>query len=233
MITMNQVENHRVRVAAAKRLAMESKLLMSGLFIAAEKSIHDITIDEIVVHSKVSRGTFYKYFPTVAALFETLAKKIGYELAEIFAALKPDLPDPAACVAISTRMAIRMVVTYPLLGKLLLQIQWPSRGPESVIFNVIEEDIEIGIRMNRFNAMPIKLGSGLLIGSMLGAVDDMLAQLPALGYEDKVVFHVLLSLGLDAKEAQHFSTLPIKEQTAIPMNGIIAKILALHSPVSP
>ena len=126
-----------------------------------------------------------------------------------------------------------MVVTYPLLGKLLLQIQWPSRGPESVIFNVIEEDIEIGIRMNRFNAMPIKLGSGLLIGSMLGAVDDMLAQLPALGYEDKVVFHVLLSLGLDAKEAQHFSTLPIKEQTAIPMNGIIAKILALHSPVSP
>jgi hypothetical protein len=122
-----------------------------------------------------------------------------------------------------------MVVTYPLLGKLLLQIQWPSRGPESVIFNLIEEDIERGIRMNRFNAMPIKLGSGLLIGSMLGAVDDMLAQLPALGYEDKVVFHVLLSLGLDAKEAQHLSTLPIKEQTAIPMNGIIAKILALHS----
>ena len=81
--------------------------------------------------------------------------------------------------------------------------------------------------------MPIKLGSSLLIGSMLGAVEDMLVQLPALGYEDKVVFHVLLGLGLDAKEAQHLSSLAIELQTAIPMNGIIAKILALPSPVSP
>ncbi len=75
---------------------------------------------------------------------------------------------------------------------------------------------------------PIKLGSSLLIGGMLGAVDEMLKQLPATGYEDKVVFHVLLSFGLDLTTAQQLSTLPITHQPAIPMDGIIAKILALH-----
>jgi AcrR family transcriptional regulator len=225
---MKQVENHRVRVAAEKRLAMENKLLMSGLFLASEHSIHDITIDEIVVHAQVSRGTFYKYFASVDVLFQTLAVKIGYELAEVFMTFKPEMPDPAASVSICTRMAIRLVVSYPILARLLLQIQWPSRVPESVILKVVEDDIEQGIRQQRFNNMPLKLGSSLLFGAMLGAIDEMLKQLPATGYEEKVVFHVLLALGIDSAEAQQLSTLPINHRPPIPKDGIIAKILALH-----
>ena len=225
---MKNFENHRVRVAARKREAMEGKLLMSGLLLASEKSIHDITIEEIVLRSEVSRGTFYKYFPSVPSLFKMLALKIGLELAEVFTALKPEIADPAVSVSICTRMALRLVVSYPLLARLMLQIQWPSLDSDSTIFKMVEGDIEKGIRQQRFNNMPIKLGSSLLIGGMLGAVDEMLKQLPATGYEDKVVFHVLLSFGLDLTTAQQLSTLPITHQPAIPMDGIIAKILALH-----
>jgi len=220
---MKKIQNHRIRVAAEKRVTMENKLLMSGLILASEKSLHEISIEEIIIQAEVSRGSFYKYFTTAPDLFNKLAKKIALELLDVFKEITPEKTDPAVTLSISTRIALRLFVTYPLLGRLLLQIQWHSES-DSGLFKKIESDIENGVKQKRFNQIPIKLGSSIVVGAMIGAISEMLKQIPAKGYEDKVAYHLLLSLGIDNKEAKELSNVPIKIKPIIPTDGILGKI---------
>ena len=89
---MDTVKNHRVRVAAIRREEMQDRLLLSAIALASEKSIHEISIEEIIEHAEVSRGTFYKYFNTVPQLFAVLAKKISNEFIIAFDNIIPNIP---------------------------------------------------------------------------------------------------------------------------------------------
>jgi AcrR family transcriptional regulator len=224
---MNTVKDHRVRVAAMRREEMQNRLLLSAIALASEKSIHEISIEEVVEHAEVSRGTFYKYFNTVPQLFAVLAKKISNEFIIAFDNMIPNIPDAAARVAVSTRIVIRLLVSAPLLGKLTLQIQWPHPDPDINGFKSVERDIKLGISQGCFNKMPLAMGVSLVIGSMIGAVSTMLQKPPAKGYEDQVTYHVLLGLGLTTESAAALSTLPLPELPPLPMDGILGKIFAL------
>ena len=224
---MDTVKDHRVRVAAMRREEMQNRLLLSAIALASEKSIHEISIEEIVEHAEVSRGTFYKYFNTVPQLFAVLAKKISNEFIIAFDNMIPNIPDAAARVAVSTRIVIRLLVSAPLLGKLTLQIQWPHPDPDINGFKSVERDIKLGISQGCFNKMPLAMGVSLVIGSMIGAVSTMLQKPPAKGYEDQVTYHVLLGLGLTTESAATLSTLPLPDLPPLPMDGILGKIFAL------
>jgi len=224
---MDKARDHRVRVAAIRREEMQDRLLLSAIALASEKSIHEISIEEIIEHAEVSRGTFYKYFNTVPQLFAVLAKKISNEFIIAFDNIIPNIPDAAMRVSVSTRIAIRLMVNTPLLGKLLLQTQWPHPDPEIQAFHGVERDIKLGISQGCFNKMPPAMGVSLVIGSMIGAVSTMLQKLPAKGYEDQVTHHILLGLGVPTKLASELSTLPLPELPPLPMSGILGKIFAL------
>jgi len=225
---MDKVKDHRVRVAAIRREEMQDRLLISAIAIASKKSIHEINIDEIIEHAEVSRGTFYKYFNTVPQLFTVLAKKISTEFIIAFNSAIPDIPDAAMRVAVSTRIAIRLMVDTPLLGKLLLQMQWPPHPSlEIIAFNGVERDIKLGISQGCFNKMPPTMGVSLVIGSMVGGVGAMLQKPPAKGYEDQVTYHILLGLGVSAKSASELSTYPLPALPSLPNTGILGKIFAL------
>jgi AcrR family transcriptional regulator len=224
---MDKVTDHRVRVAAIRREEMKDRLLLSVIVLASEKSIHEISIEEIIEHAGVSRGTFYKYFNTVPQLFAVLAKKISNEFIIAFDNMIPNIPDAAVRVAVSTRIVIRLLVSVPLLGKLTLQIQWPHPDPDINGLKSVERDIKLGISQGCFNKMPPAMGVSLVIGSMIGAVSTMLQKPPAKGYEDQVTYHILLGLGLTTESAATLSTLPLPELPPLPMNGILGKIFAL------
>jgi len=224
---MNKVTDHRVRIAAIRREEMQGRLLLSALALASEKSIHEISVEEIIDHAGVSRGTFYKYFSAVPPLFAVLAKKISNEMMGAFDSFIPNIPDAAVRISISTRIGMRLLVNTPLLGKLMLQIQWPNPDPEINGFKSIERDIKLGISQGRFNKMPQAMGVSLVVGSMMGGVSAMLLKPPAKGYEDQVTHHILLGLGVPAEAAAELSTLPLLELPPLPMTGILGKIFAL------
>jgi AcrR family transcriptional regulator len=224
---MDKVKDHRVRVAAARREEMQDRLLLSALALASDKSIHEISIEEIIECAQVSRGTFYKYFSSVPQLFAVLAKKISNEIIGAFDSIIPNIPDAAIRVSISTRIGMRLLVNTPLLGKLMLQIQWPNPDPEINGFKSIERDIKLGITQGCFNKMPQAIGVSLVVGSMMGGVSAMLNKPPAKGYEDQVTHYVLLGLGMPARSAAELSNLPLPELPPLPMNGILGKIFAL------
>ena len=63
-----EATDHRQRVAAKRRQRMRSLLLNSALRLMLEKTDASPSIDEIISAARVSRGTFYKYFPSSDAI---------------------------------------------------------------------------------------------------------------------------------------------------------------------
>lgn len=227
---MKEQEDHRIRVAAERRNETQEKLLLSGLILGSEKPAKEISIEEIYTQAETSRGTFYKYFTGTSDLFKALGLNVANQIVEFLAPLKPLFTDPAVAVASMTRLGIRLAVNIPMLGKLLLQTEWPSINKNTGILKDIEMDIKLGIKQGRFSDIPVDIGLGIVVGSTKAAIHSMLKNPPSKGYEDIVACQILIGLGVDAKSAKEISTMPLPKLPALPTTGIIGKVLLMTNP---
>ena len=230
---MKEPKDHRIRVAAERRHETQEKLLLSGLILASEKPVKEIGIEEIYTHAETSRGTFYKYFTNTTGLFKTLGLNVANQIVEFLAPLKPSFADPAIAIASMTRLGIRLAVNIPMLGKLLLQTEWPNADKNIGILKDIEKDIKAGIKQGKFTDIPPELGLGIVIGATKAAIHSMLKNPPSKGYEDIVACQILIGLGVDAKSAKEISTMPLPKLPALPATGIIGKVLMTNPKRSP
>jgi len=227
---MKEPEDHRIRVAAVRRNETQEKLLLSGLILGSEKPVKEISIEEIYTHAETSRGTFYKYFTGTTGLFKALGLNIANQIVEFLAQIKPSFTDPAVAVASMTRLGIRLAVNFPMLGKLLLQTEWPSINKNTGILKDIEKDIKAGIKQGRFSDIPVDIGLGIVVGSTKAAIHSMLKNPPSKGYEDIVARQILIGLGVDAKSAKEISVMPLPKLPPLPTTGIIGKVLLMTNP---
>lgn len=221
---MLKVQDHRVRVAAARREEMRNCLLFSAMSLASEKSIHDLDVEEIIAHAQVSRGTFYKYYISVSGLCEELAEQLSHELRSAVETVKIPATDKSLHLACSARLIMRLLVDVPVLGKLFIQLPWLNQNPKQDAFQSLRRDIEQGIKEGQFEKLPAAIGLNLMIGSMIGGIHAMLLKPLVKGYEDKVVRQALIGLGLDAKSADKLVATPLPTKISLPTTGILGKI---------
>jgi AcrR family transcriptional regulator len=227
---MKESEDHRIRVAAERRSETQERLLLSGLILASEKPAKEISIEEVYTHAETSRGTFYKYFTGTTGLFKALGLNVANQIVEFLAPLKPSFADPAIAIASMTRLGIRLAVSIPMLGKLLLQTEWPNADKNTGILKDIEKDIKAGIKQGRFSDIPVDIGLGIVVGTTKAAIHSMLNNPPSKGYEDIVACQILIGLGMDAKSAKEISTMPLPKLPPLPTTGIIGKVLLMTNP---
>lgn len=196
----------------------------------SEKQVKEISIEEIYTHAKTSRGTFYKYFTGTTGLFKALGLNVANQIVVFLAPLKPSFTDPAIAIASMTRLGIRLAVNIPMLGKLLLQTEWPNADKNTGILKDIEKDIKAGIKQGRFSDIPTDIGLGIVVGTTKAAIHSMLKNPPSKGYEDIVACQILIGLGMDTKSAKKISTMPLPKLPALPTTGIIGKVLMMTNP---
>jgi len=198
--------------------------------LGSEKQVKEISIEEIYTHAKTSRGTFYKYFTGTTGLFKALGLNVANQIVVFLAPLKPSFTDPAIAIASMTRLGIRLAVNIPMLGKLLLQTEWPNADKNTGILKDIEKDIKAGIKQGRFSDIPTDIGLGIVVGTTKAAIHSMLKNPPSKGYEDIVACQILIGLGMDTKSAKEISTMPLPKLPALPTTGIIGKVLMMTNP---
>ena len=224
---MKEPQDHRIRVAEGRRIETQENLLLSGLILGSEKPVKEISIEEIYTHAQTSRGTFYKYFAGTTDLFKALGLNVANQIVEFLSPIKPSFTDPAVAISSLTRLGIRLAVSIPMLGKLLLQTEWPNADKNTGILRDIEKDIKAGIKQGRFSDIPIDIGLGIVVGTTKAAIHSMLKNPPSKGYEDMVACQILIGLGLDAKSAKEISTMPLPKLPPLPTTGIIGKVLLM------
>jgi TetR/AcrR family transcriptional regulator, ethionamide resistance regulator len=226
---MKEPEDHRTRVAADRGSETQERLF-SGLILASERPVKEISIEEVYTHAETSRGTFYKYFTGTTGLFKALGLNVANQIVEFLAPLKPSFSDPAIAIASMTRLGIRLAVSIPMLGRLLLQTEWPNADKNTGILKDIEKDIKAGIKQGRFSDIPIDIGLGIVVGTTKAAIHSMLNNPPSKGYEDIVACQILIGLGVDAKSAKEISIMPLPKLPPLPTTGIIGKVLLMTNP---
>lgn len=208
---------------------MQNVLLFNTLALASEKSIHAIDVDDVIQHAQVSRGSFYKYFPSVQASVLALVSQVAHELNTEIDAITHQIPDSATRLVITTKLTMRFLVKVPPLGNFLIQLPWPNQISEVNVFQHISSDVELCIKEGIFTKMPASIGCNLWVGSLIAGVHTMLGK-PASssGYENKVLHPVLMGLGLDSKIADDLLKIPMPSLPKLPATGVLGKIATMN-----
>jgi hypothetical protein len=65
------------------------------------------------------------------------------------------------------------------------------------------------------------------MSTLRGAIQEMLDSPQPQDYEDQVIYHLLLSLGVNAAAAREISKIPLEQLPDLPKKGVVGKILKL------
>ena len=133
------------------------RLLSTAVRVGAEKGPAALTIDDVVVGAEVSRGSFYKYFPSTDALLQEVGRQIATELIRMAEPLVQGFDDPAERVAAGIRLVARTAIDQPVMAAFLVRLGWPDVRSEDMLLQFVRRDLSAGIRAKRFARMPITL----------------------------------------------------------------------------
>lgn len=225
---MPKVVHHLFKSDEKHLEQIEESLLLGASDLIKNTSVENINIDDLVNKAEVSRSTFYKVFHSVDDLFKELGKKLTNEILAYGLSHFPEIPDPASRVAIKTKRALHFVNSSPFLASLLLKAEWPSSNPSHMMYKDIEKDFIDGKAQGYFSDMPPSIGTNLILGCLRGAAKDILETKQPDDYADKVVYQILISLGVDSKTADALSKSPVSA-FPVPPKGIASNIAALEN----
>ena len=143
--------------------------------LVAQKGPAATSIDDVISAADVSRGTFYKYFPSPDAMVRELAVEIANELIGMAEPVVQSYSDPAERVSCGMRLVARLAIDHPLAATFLVRLGWPdARGP-NMLLDFVKRDLTEGIRQGRFTPMPISLALNIVTGAVRGMKESVRA----------------------------------------------------------
>ena len=205
---------------------MRLRLLSTAVRIGAEKGPAAITIDDVVVGAEVSRGSFYKYFPSTDALLREVATQIANELIRMAEPVVQGFDDPAERVAGGIRLVSRTAIDHPAVAAFLVRLGWPDVRGQDVLMDFVRRDLSEGIRQRRFARMPIALALSVVAGAVLGATHCMLHDDCEADFGEQTAAAALRALGIEPAEAKRLSTRRLRA-VEWPAAGLFAETIAV------
>lgn len=204
---------------------VRARLVLSSPELVAIKPANEIKVEDLTERAQVSRGAFYKCFRSVDDLLNVSAKQTGHELVQPLISAGSTILDIPLRMATKTKMAMRLFSRMPLLTRVLLKSEWPFKDVHHKGYKDIQTDVALGIEQGCFTDMPIEIATNLVMSSLRGAAQEMLDSPQPREYEEQVIYHLLLSLGVDAKSADETSKIPLNRLPDLPKKGLVGKIL--------
>jgi AcrR family transcriptional regulator len=206
---------------------VRSQLVSASPELVSIKPANQIKVEDVTEHAQVSRDTFYQCFRSVDDLLNVSAKQAARELTSPIALAGSTIHDVPLRMAAKTRMGIRLLTGMPLLGRLMLKSEWPFTDLQHKGYQDIKRDVAQGIEQGCFSDIPPEIATNLVISTLRGAIQEMLDSPQPQDYEDQVIYHLLLSLGVNAAAAEEISNIPLDQLPDLPKKGLVGKILKL------
>jgi len=221
-------QDHRPRVAAERRERMRSRLLGSALQLVAARGPAATSIDDIIAAAEVSRGTFYKYFPSPEALVRELAIEVARELVYLADPVVRERDDPAERVACGIRLVARLALHHPSAAGFLVQLGWPDTHGNDVLLDFVRRDLAEGMKRGRFRTMPMPLALNMISGAVIGAIHCMLKARCEPDFAEMTAAATLRALGVTGKTADALAYKRLEPISAFP-EGLLAETLPVSS----
>lgn len=218
-------EDHRVRVAAARRERMRMRLVESALHVFADKGLDAADIQDVIEHAKVSRGSFYNYFRTNEELMAAVLEALSNELLDLVDAVVTSRKDPAERVACGIRMVLHAARTHRLYARFAARVGIEKAVGNSLALQYLPRDIGAGMEAGQFHVASPMAALVLALGTTHGAICAMAmgAELPE-EFPEEVAQHVLLGLGMSRVVARKLVGKPI-DAVRFPPEALLARTL--------
>lgn len=210
--------DHRPAVAAARRDRMRAHLIESALRAVLAQGSVGVPLEALLAQADVSRGTFYKYFPDVQSLVQTMASALSDELIASLHPLVQSVDDPAQRLAAGMWAVLGLVQRAPLLGQLLASTGWPQVQPDEAhaFHRLVRSDVERGQRLRRFARMDPSLAMELLAAHVVAASRRLASDGDAAQLTRQTVASLLRCLGVDDRDARLLAQRPVRLQGVQP-----------------
>ena len=195
-------EDHRVRVARARREKMRAHLLQSVLSVCAGRKLTGATvIEDVVRHAEVSRGTFYKYFDSldeaVTQLAFALAEQMTFDISNVYDVLD----DPVKRTATGVQTFLARAWINPDWGRFLTHLGLLD-GENGLISSKVKGDIRLGVETGEYSVISIDLAADLLMGAKHEAIRRIVSGERDPAYIRGVTTMVLRSFGVPPRKAE-------------------------------
>ncbi len=201
---------------------MRSRLLSTALQLVAAEGPASVSIDDIIAAAEVSRGTFYKYFPSPEVLVQEVARKVATDLVFMADPVVRLRDDPAERVACGIRLVARLALHHPAAAGFLAQLGWPDTDGQNVLLAFVRRDLQEGMRRGRFREMPMPLALNMVSGAVIGAIHCMLKPTCEPDFAEMSAAAVLRALGVAPQTAAAVAYKPLQPITAFP-EGLLAE----------
>jgi hypothetical protein len=139
----------------------------------------------------------------------------------------PEIADVTLRVATKTRKGLLIATQSPFLASLGLKAGWPSANPNDILYKDVEKDFIEGVKQGYFTDMSPSIGVNIILGCLRGGARDIIEKKHSKEYADKVIFQMLISLGVEPKNADVVS----KSYTAellMPTKGLVSNVLSIE-----
>ena len=193
-------EDHRVRVAREKRERMRAHLLDSVLVVYPGKPGQGLAvIDDVIRVAKVSRGTFYKYYPSLEEAVGELGAKLADEMVAAIGALYDTLEDPVQRSATAFQLYLSRAIIEPKWGVFVAHLN--HLNPDDQLMNHVTADFTNGAKAGVYDIHSIDVAVRLLIGAMIEGIKGIIEGSGSRAYIEAMAGMVLRSLGVAPKVA--------------------------------
>lgn len=200
---------------AAQSERVRNALLKSCADLLYQKPLDAITINEIVDHAGVGKGSFYNHFSDKEALQATISATILAEVEQEVRRNNENVDDPAYRITRGMCTHIRMALANPRRATIMMRgHEWATSNHHDLYRNV-HHDIAQGITSGRFAERCDKVGALLVIGTvyfcMLRILDRNSSQRTAADLTARTVVLTLCGFGIEESEATIIASTSAKE----------------------
>ena len=206
----SRVRARNVQTGIEKRKRTRVELVAAAFRVFADKGLEAPVIDDFIIASGLSRGTFYNHFKTREEILKAVADELAWEINDrILPVLKP-LKDPAERICASLLCFIGMAAEDRTRGWILVRMIPVVGGPlNDRMRRHARNDIKRGVDKGRFQIDSISATLDLGLGMAAMVIRSILAKRVPADYARTAVAMFMRSLGIESEEARRLAAMPL------------------------
>jgi AcrR family transcriptional regulator len=209
--TPEEIEDYRLLVGAQRREKTRIKLLETALTVFNTKGPDLAVTEDFIVAAGISRGTFYNHFKTASDLLLALSSDMSDEVLQVIDPIVLTLDNPVHRFSAGVRLYMQMAYRYPLWGDFLRRVGTRIATRGQLIETYLTRDLRSSLDQHLINVDNVLIARDIVLGSIFYGIETMLIENMPNDYPEKVMFHVLVGLGVKKSEAKKiaFMELPL------------------------
>ena len=163
-----------------------------------------VSVDQIVAHAGVAKGTFYNHFRDKDDIAGQAALAIRHEVRDRIASLKTQSKDPAVHLAIAMTLFLELAVAKPRRAQILAALLADSPNAAAGMNTHVRQTLAAGLASGRLQILSVDAALVLVIGVVSAGIGQLVQRKVSAPRQriSEIVVHALMGMGLTRAEIE-------------------------------